>query len=332
VQPGAIARTDGTRPAASSTVEAIYDAAVPPIYELALYRLDRGGSAGGVAMPGPFDAALYSRYKYGSTVAAGWFARTLGQAFLDRCPRLAHQPRLLIASSPYRRVPTAANALAVRFAAVLNVARAGRGLPPAPLVHIERIAASSGDYGTLPAEARTRLMAVNALSFDRLRPSADGAHLIVVDDVKVTGAHQRCLIRASATLPLGSRTFVHIAAFDSAGAQPLDPALEDSLNHAVISTLDDLADIVRDSDFTWNVRVCKFLLCPASRGELPSFLVRMTDRFVRELRHNSFIDGYARMDAYRESHAIVQRELHRRGLLRASLRRPASPAMASLPS
>jgi PRTase ComF-like len=83
-------------------------------------------------MPGPFDAALYSRYKYGSIVAAGWFARALGQAFLDRYPRLAHQPRLLMASSPYRRVPTAANALAVRFAAVLNAGRAGRGLPPAP--------------------------------------------------------------------------------------------------------------------------------------------------------------------------------------------------------
>jgi hypothetical protein len=307
----------------------IYDAAVPPIDEFALYRLDQGGSAGGTAIPWPFDAALYSRYKYGSTAAAGWFARALGQVFLDRYPRLAHQPRLLIASSPYRRVPTAANMLAIRFATVLNAARAGHGLSPAPLVHIERMAASSGDYGTLSAEARTRLMAANALSFDRLRPYGDGAHLIVVDDVKVTGAHQRCLTCASKTLPFGSRMFVHIASFDGAGA---DPALEDRLNHAVISTLDDLAGIVRDSDFTWNVRVCKFLLGPANRGDLPSFLIEMTDRFVRELRHNSLIDGYARMDAYRESHAIVQRELRRRDRLRASPRRPASPAMASWPN
>jgi hypothetical protein len=295
----------------------IYDAAVPPIDEFALYRLDRDGSAGGVAIPGPFDAVRYSRYKYGSTVAAGWFARALGQAFLDRQARLAHQPRLLIASSPYRRVPTAANALAVRFATVLNDARAGRGVPPAPLVHIERIAASSGDYGRLSAEARTRLMAANALSFDRLRPHAHGAHLIVVDDVTVTGAHQRCLISASETLPLASRTFAHIAAFGRAGTERPDPALEDRLNHAAVSTLDDLADIVRGADFTWNVRVCKFLLSPANRDGLPSFLTRMTDPFVRELRRNSLIDGYARMPAYRESHGLVARELRRRGRLRA---------------
>ena len=292
-----------------------YDAAVPPVYELALYRLDQGGSAGGTAVPWPFDAALYSRYKYGSAVAADSFARALAQAFLDRYRGLAHQPRLLIASSPYRRVPTAANALAVRFATVLNAARAGRGVPPAPLLHIERIAASSGDYGTLSAEARTRLMAANALCFDRLRPHADGAHLIVVDDVKVTGAHQRCLTRASETLPLDSRTFAHIAAFDGASTQRPDPALEDRLNHAAISTLDDLADIVGDADFTWNVRVCKFLLCPANRDDLTSFLTRMTDPFVRELCRNSLLDGYARMTAYRESHAIIQRELRRRGML-----------------
>jgi hypothetical protein len=69
----------------------IYDAGVPPVYEFALYRvaqdrLDRGGSAGDTAIPWPFDAALYSRYKYGSTVAAGWFGRTLGPALLSRYP------------------------------------------------------------------------------------------------------------------------------------------------------------------------------------------------------------------------------------------------------
>jgi hypothetical protein len=97
-------------------------------------------------------------------------------------------------------------------------------------------------------------------------------------------------------------------------------------------TLDNLAGLVTDSDFTWNVRVCKFLLCPANRGDLPSFLAGMTDRFVRELRRNSLIDRYARMDAYRASHAIVQRELRRRDRLRPSPRRPADPAMASLPN
>jgi PRTase ComF-like len=283
-----------------------------PSYQFSVYQLDENGSATDLTCPQPFNVALYSRYKYGSTVAADWFARALGSSFLAQQPSFACWPRLLIASSPYHYVPTAAHALTIRLVAMLNDARAGHGLPAARLVHIERGAASSGDYGTLSADARTRLMTANALSFGRLLPYADNAHLIVVDDVKVTGAHQECLIRASDALPLRARMFLHIAAFIDSGARPLDPALEDRLNHAAIRTLDDLAPVVAGPDFSWNVRVCKFLLNPANQHRLAEFLARMPVRRVRELHDNSLRDGYARMDAYRGSHAIVRAELRQR--------------------
>ena len=295
-----------------------------PSDSFAVYHLDKNGSATGLTCPQPFNVALYSRYKYGWTVAADWFARSLGSSFLAGQPGFAYRPRLLIASSPYRCVPTAAHALAIRLVAILNDARAAHGLPAARLVHIERRAASSGDYGTLSAEARARLMAANGLSFDRLLPYAENAHLIVVDDVKVTGAHQECLTRASDALPLRSRMFLHIAAFIDSGARPLDPALEDRLNHAAIRTLDDLAAVVAGPDFSWNVRVCKFLLNPANRYRLAEFLARMPVRRVRELHDNSQRDGYAQMDAYRGSHAIVRAELRQRE------RSSAGPPAASL--
>ena len=289
-------------------------AAVPPspAAEFALHRLDHQGSAIGPEVSPSFDVVLYSKYKYGSATAAAAFARALGTAFLARHYELVTQPRLLIAASPYRHGPPAAHALAVRFTAVLNAERARYRLLPAHLVRIDRAVVASGDYGTLSAAARTRLMAANALSFDRLRPCAAGAHLIVVDDVKVTGAHQHCLSLASDMLPLGSRMFVHVAAVQDTGAR-LDPTLEDRLNHAFVRSLGELVDIVSAADFSWNVRVCKFLLSPASRPGLASFLAGMPDHFVRALHRNSLIDGYAEMAAYRPSHAIVRRELSRRG-------------------
>jgi hypothetical protein len=283
-----------------------------PSYDFSVYRLDENYSATDLTCPQPFNVALYSRYKYGSTVAADWFARSLGSSFLVQQPSFAYRPRLLIASSPYRCVPTAAYALTIRLVAMLNDARATHGLPAARLVHIQRRAASSGDYGTLSGAARARLMAANALSFDRLLRYADNAHLVVVDDVKVTGAHQECLIRASDALPLRSRMFLHIAAFTDSGTRPLDPALEDRLNHAAIRTLDDLASVVASPDFSWNVRVCKFLLNPANQHRLAGFLARMPVRRVWELHDHSLRDGYARMDAYRGSHAIVRAELRQR--------------------
>jgi hypothetical protein len=294
-----------------------------PTHEFALYSL--GGATPAVGAVNrflPFSPARYSRYKYGSVTAAEAFARDLATAFWESRPELARAPRLLLASSPYAHVPAAATTLARRLQPRLNAARARCGLDPAPLVQIERAATSAGDYGTLSAQARDQLMAANALSFRRFKPAqVRGAHLLVVDDVRVTGAHQRCLMRASEALPLAARTFLYVAAFSGispsgtgsgTGDGRLDPALEDALNHAAVKTLDDLAAIVEAGDFTWNVRACKFALNPGNRGELPHFLRRMPGWFVRDLHRNSRDDGYARMPVYAPSHAVVRAELSRR--------------------
>jgi orotate phosphoribosyltransferase len=102
-------------------------------------------------------------------------------------------------SSPYTYVPTAATTLARRLQPVLNAVRAGRGLPPVPLVQVDRVSPGAGDYGTLSASDRERRMAARTLSFRRFQGNQiRDAHLLVIDDVRVTGAHQRSLSRASA--------------------------------------------------------------------------------------------------------------------------------------
>ena len=295
-------------------------ARVIPTREFALYSLSgpshslsgQSPAANGT-YPLPFSPARYSRYKYGSVAAAETFARALGAAFFARYPELVLAPRLLMASSPYNHVPSAASTLARRLQPVLNAARTRRGLASAPLLQVDRISTSAGDYGTLSAQARDLHMANNAVSFRRFRPEqVRDAHLLVVDDVRVTGAHQRCLMRASEDLPLAARTFLYIAAFPGSGSGRFDPAQEDALNHAEVKTLDDLAVLVEAGDFAWNVRVCKFVLNRANYGGLPRFVRRMPGWFVYGLFRNSCRDGYARMDLYAPSHAVVRAELSRR--------------------
>jgi hypothetical protein len=260
----------------------------------------------------PFSAMQYSRYKYGSVAAAEAFARALGEAFCACRPELVRVPRLLMTSSPYTYVPTAATALARGLQPILNSARAGFGLPPAPFVQVDRIGTSAGDYGTLSAQARDRRMAANVLSFRRFPPGqVRGAHLLVVDDVRVTGAHQLSVMRASEDMPFLARIFLYIARFGAAGSR-FDPTQEDALNHAAVRTLADLAPIVTGGDFSWNVRVCKFVLDRANRHGLPRFLGEMPGWFVRDLHRNSCRDGYARMARYAPSHELVRAELARR--------------------
>jgi hypothetical protein len=300
-------------------------AAVIPTREFALYSLGGPSPAANGNSRLPFSPAHYSRYKYGSVAAAETFARALGAAFCEAHPELALAPRLLMTSSPYAHVPAAAATLARRLRPVLNAARAAHRLGPVPLLRVDRISTTAGDYGTLSAQARDLHMAGNTLSFRRFRPEqVRGAHLLVVDDVRVTGAHQRCLMRASEELPLRARTFLYIAAFRGQADGCFDPAQEDALNHAAVRTLDDLAAIVEAGDFAWNVRACKFVLKPGNYAELPRFLRRMPGWFVRGLHRNSCRDGYARMDQYAASNALVSAELSRRSrrpLAARSLRR-----------
>jgi predicted amidophosphoribosyltransferase len=284
-----------------------------PTREFALYSLGAPSHTVNGGCRPPFSPARYSRYKYGSIAAAETFARALGAAFCQAQPELALAPRMLMASSPYAHVPAAATTLARRLQPVLNVARAMNGLAPVPLLRVDRIRTSPGDYGTLSAQARDLHMAANVLSFRRFRPAqVRGAHLVLVDDVRVTGAHQRCLMRATEALPLAARIFLYIAAFPSQLNGCFDAAQEDALNHTAVKTLDDLAGIVEAEDFAWNVRVCKFTLSPANHGELPRFLRRMPDWFIGDLHRNSCQDGYARMAPYAPSHALVRAELSAR--------------------
>ena len=283
-----------------------------PTREFALYVLGEPSPAGpsSPASPLPFSPARYSRYKYGSVTAASAFARALGAAFAERCPDLACAPRLVLTSSPYIYVPTAATTLARRLQPVLNAVRAQRGLPPAPLVQVDRVNPTAGDYGTLSGSAREWLMADNVLSFRRFPPAlVRDAHLLIVDDVRVTGAHQRCLVRASEELPLAARTFLYLASFGRPAGGGLDPTREDALNHAAVRSLDDLAGIVAAGDFAWNVRVCKFVFDPAQRPDLARFLARMPGWFVRDLHRNGRRDGFAGMSRYAPSHALVRAEL-----------------------
>jgi PRTase ComF-like len=300
-----------------------------PTREFALYSLGESGPAA-PACPLPFSPERYSRYKYGSVAAAEAFAQALGAAVVERHPELACAPRLLMTSSPYTYVPTAATTLARRLQPVLNAARARCGLPRAPFVQVDRVTPAAGDYGTLSAAAREGRMAANALSFGRFSPArVRDAQLLIVDDVRVTGAHQRCLMRASDELPLTARAFLYLASFGSPPGGGLDPTQEDALNHAAVRSLDDLAGIVEADDFAWNVRVCKFVLDPAQRDDLPQFLARMPGWFAQDLHRNSYRDGYARMSRYAPSHAVVGADLAGRtpaALAAGPSRHPVSPS------
>jgi hypothetical protein len=282
---------------------------IPPISTLSLHPFDNGDVTP-LKNQHPFSAVQYSKYKYGSCTVGEAYASALCEVFLQRFPHLALSPQLVITSSPYKAIPTSSFCIAQAFFKLLNRKRALAGVSPCRSTRIERAAPSPGDYGSLSAEQRIQRMARNRLSFDKeLLAHAD---LVVIDDIKVTGAHQQCLTRHITQLSLASLTFLYVVECINSDSATSNPQIEDCLNHTSIRTLTDLAKIIEAPDFSFNVRVCKYILSETNRATLPAFLEQMTDHFIFHLYQVSLEDGYGDIDMYRESLDIIYDVLRQR--------------------
>jgi hypothetical protein len=60
------------------------------------------------------------------------------------------------------------------------------------------------DFSLLSPEQRAAAMATNRIALPPPRALA-GRHLLVVDDCRITGAHEDCVLRALAAAPAGGR-------------------------------------------------------------------------------------------------------------------------------
>ena len=280
-----------------------------PVSTMSLYQFDSGDGTCTKDVD-LFSPVQYSKYKYGSCKVGEAYASALCEAFLQRFPYLALSPQLIVTSSPYKAIPTSSFCIAQAFYNLLNQQRGLVGSSPCRSTRIGRATLLPGDYGSLSAEQRIQCMLRNRLSFDKtLLANAD---LLVIDDIKVTGAHQRCLMMHATQLSLASLTFLYVIECVNSDAATRNPQIEDRLNHAYVHTLTDVAEIIQAPDFSFNVRVCKFILSEINRPVLPAFLEQMANHFILYLYQMSLEDGYGDMDTYRESLQIIGSVLQQR--------------------
>lgn len=283
----------------------------PAIATMSLHRLPCTDQDTQITCSQAFSCSDYSRYKYGSSRIGEAYASELVNAFWQRFPELALSRRLLISSPAYKAIPTSAFCIAQAFWMLVNQRRNEAGIPASHLIKIERTTLYPGDYGTLAAEQRVQVMGRNSLHVESaLLATAD---LVIVDDSKVTGAHQQCIERHMEPLTLNTLTFLYVIECINMGAG--DARIEDRLNHASVGTLMAVANIIHASDFLLNVRVCKYILSEENRLALPAFLEQMTDSFLICLYQNVLEDGYGAMDVYRESFQMLYDVLQQRRLV-----------------
>lgn len=207
-------------------------------------------------------AREYSRMKYGDPDATHSIAERLTDLLVNSPEFQQHLPanrRILLASSAFGSIPTAAYALAREMKVILDQ----EGFEVLTVKFQREGGFHRTDYGALNFEERLQVLKKRKIGISAAdRELLEGATLLVVDDLRSTGAHELALQQLlQAQTGVQNIIFAYWIAF-GADLSSQNPMQEESINHSNISSLSDLLPFFADGQNPpyLNSRVLKFML------------------------------------------------------------------------
>lgn len=246
----------------------------------------------------PFSKEDYSRFKYGSKTVARAFGRILAKRFWVQVLRnnLNNKP-IMVYPSPYNFIPTATFVMKDYFIKYLNEYLVEAGQPSVKEGKIYRDSGYITDYGTMSVEERDAIMAEDSFHIDA--QFAKNKTLIFLDDIRVTGSHERRIDKMVKEYKLGN--VCYYVYFASVEDPNIEATFEDYLNLNAIHGLIDISKIIRNEEFAFNTRVVKYILS-APFDEFETFIQYQSDTFVDTLWHYAMGNSYHTEDKFKKNY------------------------------
>lgn len=236
----------------------------------------------------PFSMEDYSRFKYGSRNVARQFGKILARRFWTQV--LRHRPPnapIVVYPSPYNFIPTATFVLKDYFIKNLNELLINAGYSPVKEGKIYRNGSYITDYGEMSPEERDNAMSSDAFHIDST--FAKGKILIFLDDIRVTGSHERRIDKMVKEYKL--QNLCYYLYFASVEDPTIPASFEQELNLNAIHSLFDIAKIIRNDEFTFNTRVTKYIL-QSNPDEFKTFVEYQSSGFLDKLLHYAIGNSY----------------------------------------
>ncbi|WP_295772022.1 phosphoribosyltransferase family protein [uncultured Mucilaginibacter sp.] len=241
-----------------------------------------------------FDAADYSRFKYGDDAVAARYGTALADGFIQEV--LSKNPptqQLVVISSPYSFIPTATFALKNHFVFRLNRWLAQNGIPVVQEAKVHRTITYKEDYGALDAEQRMSLISNDSFHIDA--GFLTGKALIFLDDIKITGSHERMISKMIREYDLRNETYMLY--FAELVNMDIPPTIENYLNYHEVKTIFDLDRVINGGHFIVNTRIVKYIL-NYEHKDFCIFIEYQSKGFINQLYDMALGNGYHTMDNY----------------------------------
>jgi hypothetical protein len=244
-----------------------------------------------------FSATDYSRFKFGDDVPAAKFGRALANGFINEI--VAYTPQavqFVVISSPYSYIPTATFAMKNHFVAQLNRWLADNEWPVVQEAKVHRTVTYKEDYGALDAEQRLKLISNDSFHIDA--GFLQGKVLLFLDDIKITGSHERMITKMINTFSLINE--VHMLYFAELVNNAIHPNIENYLNYHEVKSVFDLDRIINSGNFCINTRIVKYIL-NSDPSDFGLFICYQTNEFINHLYDMALGNGYHTIQAYSQN-------------------------------
>lgn len=241
-----------------------------------------------------FDPDDYSRFKFGDDLVAREFGEQLARGFIsDYLSNNYITEQLVVISSPYSFIPTATFAMKNYFVHQLNRWLVEKGGLVVQEAKVHRTITYKEDYGALSAEERLRLIGNDSFHIDK--HFLEGKTLLFLDDIRITGSHERMILKMVAEY--GLKNDFHMLYFAELVNKAIHPSIENTLNYHQVKSIFDLDDIVKSGFFCFNTRIVKYIL-NVDFNSFSIFIKNQTDDFINMLYNLALGNGYHLIDAY----------------------------------
>ena len=249
----------------------------------------------------PFDPVEYSKFKFGSKRVARTFGRQLAEQFWEIFKNLKCDDQIVVFPSPYNFIPTATFILKDYFIRYFNDFLIDNGRLPVEEGKIVRNTTYREDYGALSGEDRMKLIGNDKFHIDR--EFVHGKTLIFVDDIRVTGSHERMIDKLANEYELNNQC--HFIYFASVENSEIPAQIENELNYSYVNSLLDINRIIHDEEFIFNTRTVKFIL-NSKPDECKEFLNYQSGKILSNLYHLAIGNSYHLIDEYKTNFKLLR--------------------------